>query len=120
MTSKAGVDEVVERYLFHGSSCGEAMESGGKKETCPIAARLSRSLGVLRPPTAITYRLRLRVNKRPRNTEPLLWPLVSQPMAPTHPLCQPHEAPLPQPIPLAPPNASDVAAVGPLGSQPRR
>ena len=91
MTSDIGVERAVqEQFLFH-CHCGATVEINGKKGTCSDCGATVEAISCKSTPEGNKYRLR--INKHPWKTEPLLWPLVLQPMAATHPTRQPHKEP---------------------------
>jgi hypothetical protein len=70
-----------QRILVH-CSCGAAIATCGKKETCSYCGAAIEVVRCVLTPHGPKYKLR--INKHPWKTEPLLWPLVLQPAGTTH------------------------------------
>lgn len=70
-----------QRIVVH-CSCGATIPTCGKKETCSHCGATIEVVRCVLTPHGPKYKLR--INKRPWKTEPLLWPVALHPAASTH------------------------------------
>lgn len=76
MTSDAGVERVVEQQFHFHCSCGAAIETNERKETCWNCAASIEVIACHQTPKGKKYTLRIRPHESSSNREMRLWPPV--------------------------------------------